>query len=326
MEKGNRVNLIGRAAVKKVRQKGNLMESACFTMTVSPDPMRLQTILDASPMHPHVHSVDMPFRQTSTWQDLGCEIGMWKESDDLLAWAVFQPPWWNLDYAIHPSAQGSFLEKEVLAWGKEQIKSYSMRTGEVFYGSVGFFADAPNAEQTIGYLDTLGFQKFDWSTIRFEIDLQQDLPQPQLADGYAIRPLRGSAEVEACVSLHRAAFGSEKMTTAWRMRTLEHPAYRPEIDLVVVGSDDRPLGFCICWMRQKFAQIEPLGIHPEHQGKGLGRALERAALLVLRKQGARSAYVDHVSLNEKAIALSLQTGFKQINNAVRFYVKADAEM
>jgi GNAT superfamily N-acetyltransferase len=262
----------------------------------------------------------MPYRLTSTWQDQGCELGIWEKDDQLLAWAVFQPAWWNLDYALHPSAQGSALEAELLAWGQDQMKRYARRAGEQFYGSVEFFEDAPQAGQRVNYLERLGFQKFDWSIIRFAIDLQQDLPQPQLPAGFTIRPLRGRGEVGAYVSLHRAAFGSEKMTTAWRMRTLDHPAYRPEIDLVVVGPEDQPVGFCIGWLWQDIGQIEPLGVHPAYQGKGLGRALELTALHTLRQHGARWGYVDHVSLNEKAIALSLQTGFKPLNNALRYFI------
>jgi len=109
----------------------------------------------------------------------------------------------------------------------------------------------------------------------------------------------------------------------WRLRTLTHPAYRPEIDLVVANAADDPVGFCICWIRGDVGQIEPLGVHPDYKGKGLGRALEQAALRMMRSHGVRTLLVDHVSLNEKAIGLSLQTGFKQINNAHRFYIDVD---
>lgn len=107
------------------------------------------------------------------------------------------------------------------------------------------------------------------------------------------------------------------MTLEWRERKLKHPAYVPEIDLVVVGPDDQPVGFCVCWLLDGVGQIEPLGVHPDYQGMGLGRALEAAALGVMWEKGARKILVDHVSLNEAAIALSLQTGFKQTNNALR---------
>jgi ribosomal protein S18 acetylase RimI-like enzyme len=291
-----------------------------ITSTKNLNTFRLLELMSADPKHPHVHIVDFPYRATSTWQDHDCDFGVWKKDDEILAWAVFQPAWWNLDYAVHPLERGSNLEKEIFAWGKEQMMVYGNRTGEDFYGSVEFFENASNTEQTIETLVLLGFEKFDWSTIRFEIDLHQDFPRPQLPDGYMIRPLHGKSEVQEYVSLHRAVFGSEKMTTEWRMRMLEHPSYRPEIDLVVVNTENKLVGFCICWLWQDIGQIEPLGVHPDYQGIGLGRALELAAYQTLRNHGVRYLNVDHVSLNEKAIALSLKNGFRQNNNALRFYV------
>jgi ribosomal protein S18 acetylase RimI-like enzyme len=110
------------------------------------------------------------------------------------------------------------------------------------------------------------------------------------------------------------------MTTAWRQRTLQHPAYKPEIDLVAVTPERSLAGFCICWLGKDVGQFEPLGVHPDYQGLGLGRALELAALQQLRHYGARMACVDHGSYNEKAINLSRQTGFKQTNDALRYYI------
>jgi ribosomal protein S18 acetylase RimI-like enzyme len=300
------------------------MQFIRFKTTVNPGSRSFQTLLNADPKHPHIHRVDIPFRLTSTWQDNGCEIGVWESGDMLMAWAVFQPAWWNLDYVIHPSERGSSLEEAVLAWGKKQILDYSMRTGEEFFGSVELFEDTPKIEQTLDYLGSLGFKKFDWSTVRLEIDLNQGFPEHQTPEGFSIRPLHGKAEVETYVGLNQAAFGSQNMTISWRMRTLENPAYKPEIDLIIVNPEDKPVGFCICWMWNEFGQIEPLGIHPDYQGLGLGRALERYALQVLKNQGVRFVFLDHVSLNERAIALSLRTGFKQNNNALRYFINPNA--
>ena len=295
-----------------------------FTLTMRTyktyDPEKLAGLLRADPEHPHIHIVDMPYRTTSIWQDHGCEIGVWEKCAQVLAWAVFQPAWWNLDYAIHPSLRGSTLEQEIFAWGKDQMTGYSQRSGEDFWGSVEIFKDTPNLSQTLRNLEAAGFTPFDWSTLRFELDLSVQLPPAQLPEGYHIRPLQGESEVDAYVNLHRAAFGSEKMTAPWRLRTLQHPAYRPELDLIVENEAKKAVGFCVCWLREAAGQIEPLGIHPDDQGQGLGSALEIHAYQALKKQGARSIHVDHVSLNDKAIALSLKTGFRQTNNALRYYV------
>jgi mycothiol synthase len=110
------------------------------------------------------------------------------------------------------------------------------------------------------------------------------------------------------------------MTVAWRKRTLRQPAYRREIDLIVENDQDKPIGFCVCWLRASVGQIEPLGLHPDYQGMGLGKALELSAYQTLRNCGARLVKIDHVSFNEKAIALSRQTGFQECHTALRYYV------
>ena len=284
------------------------------------DYKKLAGLLAADPEHPHIHVVDMPYRATSIWQDQGCEMGVWEKAGELTAWAVFQPAWWNLDFAVHPSLRGSEMEQEVFSWGKEQMLKYSKHTGEEFWGSVEIFEDTPLAARTIKNLEAAGFTPFDWSILRFELDLSRELPPAQLPAGYKIRPLHGTGEVQAYVDLHRAAFDSERMTFEWRSRTLNHPSYRPELDLIVENEENVPVGFCICWGREKVGQIEPLGVHPDYQGMGLGTALEIFAYQTLKAHGAGLINVDHASFNEKAIALSQKTGFRQTNNALRYYI------
>lgn len=289
------------------------------TSTRSPDPKadydRLKSILS-----PHIHAVDLPYRLASTWQDWDCELGIWEHAKRLQAWAVFQPPWFNLDFAFLTGEDDPGLIEEVIVWGIAQMKSYAQRIQDDFYGSVEFFADDPLASYLLPILDQLGFTPFDWNILRFEIDLAKEIPQPHPPEGFTIRPLRGETEIDAYVDLHRATFGSSQMTAAWRKRTLLQPAYQPYFDLLVVNPRGEAVGFCICWMDGERGQIEPLGVHPAYQGQGLGKALELTALQRLQEQGARYGLVDHASYNQAAIALSLQTGFQQSHNALRYYL------
>ena len=288
------------------------------------DYKKLDDLLNSDPEYPHIHLVDMPYRITSTWQDYGCEVGIWERGSQVMAWATFQPAWWNLDFAVHSSLQGTEIEQEIFLWGKEQMLAYSKRTGEQFWGSVELFEATPTTAQTIKNLEAVGFTPFDWTIIRFELDLGQELPQVQLPAGYKIRPLQGMSEVQSYVKLHQAAFDSEKMTIEWRTRTLNHPAHRPELDLILENDQKVPVGFCVCWQRDDIGQIEPLGVHPDYQGMGLGKALEFSAYQTLKKHGVRLLKVDHASFNETAIALSLKTGFRQTNRALRYYIDVES--
>jgi ribosomal protein S18 acetylase RimI-like enzyme len=278
--------------------------------------------MTGDPKHLHIHAVDMPYRMASTWQDLGCEMGIWEKNGTIVAWALFQPAWWNLDFAIHPTQRGSSLAKDLLEWGKNQINLFAERSKEDFFGSVEFFEDAPEADQIKGILERLGFEPFSWSTNRLMIDHLHPLHPPPLTEGFKIRPFGGIKEVDAYVDLHQLTFDSDKMTTVWRQRILQVKAYRPEIDLVVVDPDGILAGFCIGWMWGEFGQIEPLGIHPDYQGMGLGKALETTSVNALWALGARHILIDHLSTNENAISNSQAIGFKKVNTALRYYAEA----
>lgn len=287
------------------------------------DPHRLQQLRTSIKNYGHIHNIDMPYRLTSIWIEDGCEFAIWEDGDQLLGWACFQTAWWNLDLMILPEIQNSPLEKEIIEWGVAQMRAYSNRSGDSFWGSVEIFERDPQASALVETLLDADFKKFEWSTIRFAQSLSADtLPSPpSLPDGYTVRPLAGQAEVPGYVAAHRAAFNSEVMTEAWRSRTLTHPEYRPELDLVVTDSNNRVVGFCIGWLLDGVGQLEPIGVHPDFQGLGLGKAIESAAIRTLFNHGAETLLVDHVSLNEKAISLSQKNGFKPVDNALRFYVE-----
>jgi ribosomal protein S18 acetylase RimI-like enzyme len=281
---------------------------------------QIHNLMGADEDSPHIHVVDFPYRITSTWEDQDCELGIWSNNQEILAWAVFQPAWWNLDYVIHPTKRGTELEKEIFTWGKKQIVKHAKKNNIDFYGSVEIFDDTPQIEQTIANLKAQGFKEFDWSILRFEMELKPEVPNPELSDGYTIRPIKGKEEVAKYVALQNLTFGTKNMTVDWRMRTIDHPAYRSEIDFVIENPEKELVGFCICWLWNDIGQIEPLGVHPEYQGKGFGKALEFITYQKLKSLGAKRIKVDHASFNDKAIALSLKTGFKQKHNALRFYI------
>ncbi|NSW52514.1 MAG: GNAT family N-acetyltransferase [Anaerolineae bacterium] len=299
------------------------MTAIQFRTTTTLDREPIHTLWESDPAHPHIHLVDMPFRVTSTWQDRDCVAGIWEKAGQVIAYALFQPPWGVLDFAIHPAEQGAALESEVFAWGKAQMTAHAQRSGADFEGVIEFYQDAPQAEHMSAALLALGFLPQDWSVIRFSLDVNRAFPQPQLPEGYCVRPFRGEAEAENYVRLVDAVFGPHWLTREWRLRSLAHPDYLPAIDLVIEHTASQMLvGYCHCWLRQGVGQIEPLGVHPAHHRLGLGTALELAAVAAVRAQGAHTLLVDHGSTNANAIALSHKTGFRQINTAVRYAIQA----
>jgi ribosomal protein S18 acetylase RimI-like enzyme len=140
-----------------------------------------------------------------------------------------------------------------------------------------------------------------------------------LPEGFAIRALAGVQEVDAYVAVHRRAFASTSMTAAWRARTLRMPGYMPELDLVATAPDGRLAGFCVGWLapERQVAQIEPIGVDPEFQGLGLGRALLLEMLCRFAAYGAEQAIVETESSRLSARGFYEVVGFRPISQALR---------
>ena len=62
----------------------------------------------------------------------------------------------------------------------------------------------------------------------------------------------------------------------------------------------------------------PNGVHPDHQGKGLGSALERVAADGAHRVGARLLYVDHGGTNDGAMEMSREVGFREVGRILRY--------
>jgi predicted N-acetyltransferase YhbS len=123
--------------------------------------------------------------------------------------------------------------------------------------------------------------------------LDEPIPAPQLPDGFTIRHVAGEHEVEQLVELHRAAFGTENMTTTYRLAMMRVPEYDRTLDLLAVAPDGKLAAFCVGYVseaenrlsEQKLGWLDPVGTRPEFQRQGLARSLLLTGLHLL-KEGA----------------------------------------
>ncbi len=268
-----------------------------------------------------VHVVDLPYRFSSWALDDPANGAVWEDRGQVVAWAVLQTPFWALDYWYLPAAE-RFLP-QVLAWAGQR----SQQIADGPFGRPTWFlhirGDQPRqlqAAQAAGYTrqDTVAVNP--WS----KVWLRRSGPTPPsaLPAGYRVRPLAGASEAPAYVRRHRAAFGSMSMTEQWRARTLEASGYTPELDLVVEAPDGRLAAFCIAWLGhladhdQPVGQIEPLGVHPDDQRRGLGRAILDEALRRLSQHGAEAIYVESDDDGGAAYQLYHAAGFRVVTPIV----------
>ncbi len=91
------------------------------------------------------------------------------------------------------------------------------------------------------------------------------------------------------------------------------PLYRRELDLVAVASDGEFAAFCTVWFDSvtRTAVFEPVGTHPNHQKRGLGKAVMSEGLRRAQKLEATLATVS--SYSPAAHALYESVGFTEVD-------------
>jgi len=149
----------------------------------------------------------------------------------------------------------------------------------------------------------------------------EEIPRYPLPAGFTLRLLAGESEVETYVALHRAVFQTKNMTVEWRKRTLIHPDYIPELDIVVVAPDGRLAAFCIGWLDkspggENIGQIEPLGCHSDFRRYALGRVALCEILRRLQQLGAGQIFVETDSYRNTAFRLYESVGFRVLRHGL----------
>ncbi|QDQ15426.1 GNAT family N-acetyltransferase [Streptomyces spectabilis] len=164
-------------------------------------------------------------------------------------------------------------------------------------------------------LDLLG--ENGWDTDEPWTPLRRDLTQ-QVEDPAALARVRieevGPERAEVFVAVLRAAFDAPTFTVErWR----EMAAGSPYADArCLVAHDDQgdAVAAVTVWSAGpgKPGVLEPMGVHPDHRGRGHGRAISVAAAAALRRLGSSSALVCTPNSNVGAVATYELAGFQKL--------------
>lgn len=152
-----------------------------------------------------------------------------------------------------------------------------------------------------------------WTPLRCATDAAASDP---LGPGVAVERLGPTASgslVADRVAAHRAAFPASLLTAgAWHVMA-GGPAYAAA-HCVVASVDGEPAAAATVWSAGpgRPGLIEPLGVHSEHRGRGLGRAITRAAVRALGDLGSPVALVCTPAANTGGVAAYRSAGFEQL--------------
>lgn len=279
----------------------------------------------------NLHVVDLPYRLSSWALDNPENVALWfDENQELVAWAVLQSPFWTIDYVCHPEHEAD-LHRDILAWADQRAQ----RVKNTPYARSAWFVMVFSGQRDrIRDLEQAGFAcqsdvgEDSWSKVLMRRSAQTpvNVYKPRTA-GFTVRALAGEKEVSKYVDLHQSVFESKNMTLDWRMRTLQHPAYTPELDIVIEASDGILAAFCICWLDKHSmnGHVEPLGNHKDYRQYALGRVALSEGLRRLQALGAQNIYVETDNYRNTAFRLYESFDFQVIQDVLVYRKDYEAE-
>ncbi len=276
----------------------------------------LELARTAPTSNPHI--VDLPWRISSPVTESGRDAYIWEDENGvLLGFAAWQYWWAALDYFVRPGSHKQAVEEQIYSTIERRFRELDAERGKPLPYWIEF-RDDDLERKTLAEQHGYTLEE-DYYYVQMQHLLTEPLAEAQLPAGFTLRPLAGMQEVEAYVALHRAAFESTSMTVEWRQRTLLTPSYNPELDLVLVAPDKTLVGFCVGWLDpfRAIGQIEPIGVHPDVQGIGLGNALLHEILRRFKAYGAKRARVETNGDRIPAIRAYESAGFRVVHRVLR---------
>ncbi len=146
----------------------------------------------------------------------------------------------------------------------------------------------------------------------------QPIPDATLQEGYTVRALGEESEHPARSWLSWKVFHPDEPDENyqgfdWYKNVQRVPLYRRDLDLVAVAPQGELAAFCTVWFDDvtRTAVFEPVGTHPDHQKRGLGKAVMSEGLRRARQLGATLSTVSSYSTGAHALYHSM--GFTEFD-------------
>jgi len=212
------------------------------------------------------------------------DVHLWRDSADRLVGFTISEHGDNGVYLqIHPEHRA--VETDMLSW-----IAHGVERGKECAETHAYTDDGERSD----LLRSLGYRDQGNSGNKYEYDTSQPAPEPALPPGYYIRPLGRGGKHDRLIELENKVFGQSDLGDAWFYGKASAPSYSHDWHLIVVSPDGEYVAFALVWVdaRNRIAEIDPVGTHPDHRRKGLAGALLNECFRRLQACGVRRAYID----------------------------------
>lgn len=235
-------------------------------------------------------------------------VTMWESGADLIA--VLNPDGPGEAFLqIHPAFHSAELDAEMVDLAESRLaepRPDGQRTLRLW------LAAGAQAQQQL--LCSRGYQKAGGPEYQRRRALSEPVADIPIPAGYTVRALGDESELPARSWASWKAFHPDEPDDhyqgwQWYRNIQRVPLYRRDLDIVAVDSAGAVAAFATAWFDDvtRTVVFEPVGTHPAHQRRGLGKAVMAEGLRRAQRLGATLATVG--SYSAAAHALYAAMGF-----------------
>lgn len=243
--------------------------------------------------------------------------GIVAETDGVIAYVAVSPTQdestWGLELAVHPLHRDRDTIRRLVDAGSGHAVDRGGRRIRVWTFQPKLAAVLEEA----GFLPERELRQ-----LRMRLPAAE---QPRFPAGIEVRPFEVGSDEQQWLSVNNAAFAGHPENGSWNLDILADRQQQDWFDpkgFRMAWDGDELVGFC--WTKvvePSTGEIYVIGVAPDHQGRGLGRALILEGLRHMHDEagaGRAMLYVD--AGNEKAVAVYERIGFR-LDHVDRSFVK-----
>lgn len=234
---------------------------------------------------------------------------LWETANGHLVGVVHPDYPGNASLQLHPDYR-HLIEEGMIEWAEQNLAATTV-DGKWLEVSA-FEYDSPRQR----LLEKRGYQKMTYGGISHRMRFGgRPIPQPVLAEGYFLRTTRPDDfdDCQRIADLLNAAFKRNFHHGKEQEVFMKHsPSFRHELNLVAEAPDGSFAAYAgVTFIAaNRYGVFEPVCTHPQHQRKGLARALMIEGMHRLKALGATDAYVG-TGLGREANYLYVAVGFEE---------------